>query len=181
MTGTRFKHSQSGTTLIETVVAATLIAAFFAAIFEVNAVCLRYIDAAKESVAALQGVQDRVEQLRNLGFSSLTSPSYMATTQPTPAPSGSRPASLTLPSDSSDLAARVTETVTVSAYPSGPTVTYTRNPGAGFVTPSYVPASPNFSGVTLVKVNVKYAWNMTFGGRPASEEAETIISAGTKK
>src|SRR5437660_841216 len=120
---------QAGNTLAETLVAATLVAAFFAAIFEVNAVCLRYIDASKECVAAVQGVQDRVEGLRNLAFTDLTSPNYMMISQPTPSPSGPRPISLFYPSNSSDFAARVTvtESVTVSAYPSGsPSITYTR-------------------------------------------------------
>jgi len=66
------KRSQSGVTLVETMIAAAIIAIFFATIFELNAVCLRYIDASKESVAALQGVQDRVEVLRNLSFTDLT-------------------------------------------------------------------------------------------------------------
>src|SRR6267143_1737548 len=68
---------QAGSTLAETVVAATLVGAFFVTIFEVNAICLRYIDASKECVAAVQGVQDRVEGLRNLAFTDLISPSYM--------------------------------------------------------------------------------------------------------
>jgi hypothetical protein len=33
--------------MVETLVAAILVAVFFATIFEVNAVCLRYIDASK--------------------------------------------------------------------------------------------------------------------------------------
>src|SRR5947209_19057031 len=112
---------QAGNTLAETLVAATLIGAFFVTIFEVNAVCLRYIDASKECVAAVQGVQDRVEGLRNLDFTNLISPTYMVTAQPTPSgtPPGPRPVSLYFPSNSSDFAARVTEVVTVSGYPSG--------------------------------------------------------------
>ncbi len=62
---------QAGSTLAETLVAATLVGAFFVTIFEVNAICLRYIDASKECVAAVQGVQDRIEGLRNLAFSDL--------------------------------------------------------------------------------------------------------------
>ena len=108
---------QAGNTLAETLVAATLVGAFFVTIFEVNAICLRYIDASKECVAAVQGVQDRIEGLRNLAFSDLISPSYMMNPQPTPAPSGPRPVSLVYPSNSSDLAAQVTEEVTVSGLP----------------------------------------------------------------
>src|ERR1700720_4570235 len=102
-------HLQAGTTLVETLVAATLVGAFFVTIFEVNAVCLRYIEASKECVAAVQGVQDRVEGLRNLAFTDLVSPSYMMNPQPTPSPSGPVPVSLYYPSNSSDLAARVEE------------------------------------------------------------------------
>ena len=173
---------RSGVTLVETLVAVTLVGAFFAAIFEVNAVCLRYIDASKEAVAAVQGVQDRIEGLRNLKFTDLISPPYMMNAQSTPAPSGPRPVSLVYPSNSSDLAARVTEEVTLSAYPSGsPSITYTRQPGRAV----YPSASPNttapFSNTTLIRVKVKYTWNATFRQRQQSEEAETLIAAGTKK
>src|SRR5437899_2672529 len=114
----RPKHLQAGTTLVETLVAATIVAAFFVSIFEVNAVCLRYINASKECVAAVQGVQDRVEGLRNLAFTDLTSPDYMINPQPTPSGSPSGPRSMTLvyPSNSYTLAARVSEAVTVSCY-----------------------------------------------------------------
>ena len=181
-------HLQAGTTLVETLVAATLVGAFFVTIFEVNAVCLRYIEASKECVAAVQGVQDRVEGLRNLAFTDLTAPAYMMNSQPTPSPSGPRPISLVYPSNSSDLAARVTEEVTVSGYPSGtplpggtPTITYTRQPGAA-VYPSASPAtSPDFSSMTMVKVKVKYTWTATLGGQQKSEETETLVAAGTKK
>src|SRR5436190_5724112 len=159
---------QAGATLAETLVAATLVGAFFVTIFEVNAVCLRYIDASKECVAAVQGVQDRVEGLRNLAFGNLTSPTYMMNPQPTPAgtPPGPRPISLVYPSNSSDLAARVTEEVTISAYPSGsPSIAYTRSAGGAV----YPTASPNtlgdFSSTTLVKLKVKYTWNTVSGGR----------------
>jgi Tfp pilus assembly protein PilV len=181
-------HLQAGTTLAETLVAATLVAAFFAAIFEVNAVCLRYIEASKECVAAVQGVQDRVEGLRNLAFSDLISPSYMMNAQSTPSPSGPRPISLVYPSNSSDLAARVTEEVTVSGYPSGtplpggtPSITYTRPPGAAAYPTASPATAPDFSGITMVKVKVKYTWTATLGGRQQSEETETLVAAGTKK
>jgi hypothetical protein len=173
---------QAGVTLVEIAVAATLVGAFFAAIFEVNAICLRYIDASKEAVAAVQGVQDRIEGLRNLAFTDLTSPIYLMSAQATPSPSGPRAVSLVYPSNSSALAARVMEEVTVSAYPGGsPSITYTRLPGAAV----YPSASPNttadFSSTTLVKVKVKYTWNATFAQRQQQEEAETLVAAGTKK
>jgi len=106
----------------------------------------------------------------------------MTSAQPTPSPSGPRPVSLVFPSNSSDLAARVTEQVTISAYPSGsPSITYARAPGTA-ITPTTDPSSaPDFTGITLVKVNVKYTWSASFAQRQQQEEAETLIAAGTKK
>jgi hypothetical protein len=162
---------QSGTTMVETMVAIALVAAFFATIFEVNAVCLRYIDASKESVAALQGVEGRVEALRNLDFTSLTNASFVQNLMINPA-------------DGSDFAkTKPTETVTIWNYDtvnkiklSGTGFAITRPAGAT-VTPSITLLS-SLTNVVLVKV--KYTWTM-LGGRSGSEQTETIISSGTKK
>ena len=66
-----------GTTLVEVLVATLLLASFFASLFEANAVCLRFIAASKQSVAAIEAVQARAEVFRNLAFSDLISPSYL--------------------------------------------------------------------------------------------------------
>jgi Tfp pilus assembly protein PilV len=50
-------------TFPEVLVAILLMAIFCGSVFELNAVCLRYIDTSKESVAALQSVHDRAEVL----------------------------------------------------------------------------------------------------------------------
>jgi hypothetical protein len=157
------------TTLIETVVAASLIAAFFGTLYELNAVCFRYIDSSKESVGALEGVHDRLEALRGLSFSNLTSATYIKSMMATPA-------------NSSDFVQRVQEVVTITdLYNSGTATVFTRPAGA---TPT-VTASPSsgadFSTSKLVKVNVTYTWTTTFGGRTMSEQSETIIAAGNKK
>jgi type II secretory pathway pseudopilin PulG len=70
--------SEAGMTLVELMVAAVLIATFFTAIFEVNAVCLRYVAAGKESLAAISAANDRAENLRNLAFGDLTSTTDVA-------------------------------------------------------------------------------------------------------
>ena len=72
-------------TLPEVLVAVVLLATFCASVFELNAVCLRYIDASKESIAALQSVHDRCEVLRNLAFTDLTTKSYVQSLLATPA------------------------------------------------------------------------------------------------
>jgi Tfp pilus assembly protein PilV len=164
------RQKQRGDTLPELMMSVVLIVGFFAAIFEVNAVCLRYINATKENVAAIQGVQDRLETLRSMAFTDLKTASTMTTT-------------LTTPSNGADFTLGVTETVTLTAYPAGsPSVTFTRGPGAT-VTPALAWSGGTAfnSATTMLKANVKYAWNMTLSGRARTEETETIISTGIKR
>src|SRR5438046_7920040 len=102
--------NEHGTTFSEILVAVLLVAAFFGSIFELNAVCLRYIDASKESVAALQSVHDRCEVLRNLAFSDLTSTTYLQTLMSS-APNGA------------EFTKKATEVVQLRAYPTANGVT----------------------------------------------------------
>src|ERR1051325_561994 len=114
-----------GTTLAETMVGLLLLATVFASVFELNAVCLRYIDATKESVAALQHVQDRAEMLRNLSFADLTNTASVQTL-------------MTAPPNAAPFAQKATETVTIGAFPTPNGITqFTRTP-AGIVTTNSV-------------------------------------------
>lgn len=153
-------------------VSALVVAAFFGSIFEVNAVCLRYINAGKENISGIECVQDRLEQLRNSDLATLTSTSGMTTL-------------LTTPSNSSPLPLKAIETVTISAFingaPTSPSITFTRQPGAS-VAPSHTPAGTvNFGSTTIVQVDVSYSWTSTLGGRSNSEQSSTVIAGGTKK
>jgi hypothetical protein len=154
-----------GTTLPEAIVGMVLLATFFASVFELNAVCLRYIDATKESVAALQSVQDRAEMVRNLAFTDLTKTEVvqaLMANAPNAAPFGMK----------------ATETVKLSSFPTPNGVTqFTRSPN-GVVTTDSVATD---LGKELVKVEVAVAWTMTFGGRPRTEQTTNILSNGSKK
>ena len=151
-------------TFPEVMVAVLLLAVFCGSVFELNAVCLRYIDSSKESVAALQSVHDRAEVLRNLWFGDLTT---TATVQ----------SLLSAPANSSDFCKKATETVTIAAYPTANgTTQFTRTPD-GTVT---LNSAATDLGTTLVEVDVSTSWNM-LGGRARSEQTSTIISNGTKK
>jgi hypothetical protein len=142
-----------------------LLATFFASIFELNAVCLRYIDATKESVAALQSVQDRAEMLRNLAFTDLTDPVAVQNL-------------MTTPPNAAPFAQKATETVKISAFPTANGVTqFTRTPSGTVTTDSVAPDL----GKELVKVEVKVAWAMTLGGRLRTEQSTNILSNGSKK
>src|SRR6266850_5650696 len=148
-------------TLPEVLVAVLLLAIFCASVFELNAVCLRYIDAGKESIAALQSVHDRCEVLRNLSFTDLTTKSTVQSLLAT-APNGS------------GFCKKVTEVVKISAYPTANGVTqFTRTPN-GTVTND---STATDLGTSLVQVDVSISWNM-LGGRARSEQTSTIISNG---
>lgn len=152
-------------TLIEIMVAAVLLAVFFASIFELNAVCLRYIDATKESVAALQTVHDRAETLRNLAFTDLTNSTYVQGVMGNPP-------------NASDFCNKATEVVKISAYPTPNGVTqFTRTPNGSVAKNS----SATDLGSTLVQIDILTSWNTTLGNRGRSEQTSTIVSNGTKK
>jgi len=158
--------AKAGFTLPEVLIAATLVAVFFVSIFEVNGLCLRFISASKENVGATEAVHDRLEQLRNADFSTLTTVSSMKSF-------------LTQAANSSALAKKAIETVTVSNYPSGsPTITYTRATNG---TVSSAPATADFSSATLVRVDVANQWPATFGNRTGAAQTSTVIAQGVKK
>src|SRR5438270_2695561 len=158
------KTAKDGMTFPEVLVAVLLLAIFCASVFELNAVCLRYIDASKESISALQSVHDRCEVLRNVAFTDLTTKSYVQSLLATPA-------------NGSEFCKKATEVVKISAYPTANGVTqFTRTPDG--------PVTNNLTatdlGTSLVQVDISTSWNM-LGGRARSEQTSTIISNGTKK
>ena len=162
---------EAGNSLVETMAATLIVATFFVSIFEVNGMCLRYINASKENIAAVECVQDRLEQLRNLDFSTLVDATAMTTL-------------ITDPPNSSSLPLKATETVTVRSFVNGapvnnPSIIYTRGAGSS-VTPSQS-AVGSFTGITIVQLDVAYSWTTTFGGRARIERTSSIVSAGTKK
>src|SRR5436189_4082213 len=112
----RLKQPTAAMTFPEVLVAVLLLAIFCASVFELNAVCLRYIDASKESIAAVQSVHDRSEVLRNLSFTDLTTKSYVQSLLATPA-------------NGSEFCKKATEVVKISAYPTANGVSqFTRTP-----------------------------------------------------
>jgi hypothetical protein len=163
--------TNAANTLPEVLIAVVLVATFFASIFELNAVCLRCIDASKESLAAVQMVQDRSEVLRNLAFSDLT----------TPQPDGTWYVQNLMnkgPANPAPFSQKATEVVTISKYPTPNGVTqFTRAPN-GTVTANSIATD---LGTGLVKVDVQVSWIMTVGGRSRIEQTSSIISNGSKK
>jgi Tfp pilus assembly protein PilV len=160
------KDHTSGTTLVEILVAAVLLASFFASLFEANALCLRFVAASKQSVAAIEVVQARAEVFRNLRFTDLTTTSYVQNL-------------LTTAANTSDFAKSATEVVKISAYPTANGVTQMTLKLDGTVSlDSTATSSPT---PTLVKVDISQTWTQVLGGRQRTEQTSLIISDGTKK
>ncbi len=158
-------------TLVEVMVATMLVAIFFASIFELNALCLRYMDSSKESLAALQSVQDRAEVLRNLAFSDLTTTSFVR--------DNVMPANYTPDQTPTLFSKKATEVVKIKQYPTANGVTqFTRLPNGTVTTDS---VATNLGLAQLVKVDVSVSWTMTLGGRARTEQTSSIVSNGTKK
>jgi hypothetical protein len=154
-----------GTTLVEILVATLLLASFFASLFEANALCLRFIAASKQSVAAIEAVQDRTEVFRNLAFTDLISTSYVQNL-------------LTTPANASNFAKSATEVVKISAYPAANGVTQMTRITDGTVS---LDSTATSLGSTLVKVDISQSWTGVLGGRQRTEQTSLIISNGTKK
>src|SRR5207253_7943641 len=103
-------------TLPEVLIALLLLGLFLPSVFAINSVCLRLVNATKESTAALQSVHDRCETVRNLAFTDLTSASYVQNLMVTAA-------------NASNFCKNATEVVTISAYPVATGVSrFTRSP-----------------------------------------------------
>jgi prepilin-type N-terminal cleavage/methylation domain-containing protein len=161
----RHREREAAFTLPEVLIALLLLGLFLPSVFAINGVCLRLVNASKESTAALESVHDRCETLRNLAFTDLINVSYVQSLMGTTA-------------NASDFCKNATEVVTISAYPVAHGVTQiTRSPN-GPVTNNSIATD---LGTTLVQVTVSTSWSTTFGGRARSEETTTIISNGTKK
>jgi len=82
------------------------------------------------------------------------------------------------PPNAAPFAQKATETVKISAFPTPNGITqFTRLPDGSVTTDSVA----TDLGKTLVKVDVRVAWTMTFGARSRSEQTTSIISNGSKK
>jgi len=159
------KRHSSGTTLVEILVAAVLLASFFASLFEANALCLRFVAASKQSVGAIEVVQARAEVFRNLRFGDLTTTSYVQNLLATAA-------------NTSDFAKSATEVVKISKYPTPNGVTQMTRATNGTVS---LDSSATSLGSTLVKVDISQTWTGVLGGRQRTEQTSLIISNGTRK
>ena len=185
-----------GFTLVEVMVAAILTAIFFASLFELNAMCLRFLDSSKESFAGLQSVNDRIETLRNRSFYDLTRTDCNPCPTCSPPPIACVQNLLGTAPNPAPIAQRFTEVVTISKYslanpsPSSSQVTqFTRAPDGTVTADSLTtedatcsPGSdPSCVQWEMAKVDVQVSWTTTVGNRARTEQTSCIVANGSKK
>jgi Tfp pilus assembly protein PilV len=155
----------AGITLVEVLVSSFLLATLFGAIFQLNAICLRYVSAGKDSMAAISNVHDRAEALRNTAFRDLTDVDFVR-------------ALLATPANASEFAQKAPEVVRISAYPTPNGVTQFSRSANGNVS---VDSTATSLGSSLVQIEVSSTSPGGLAGRPQTERAITIVANGTKK
>ena len=166
----RHKCATSGFTLAEVVCAAALLVLFVSAIFAVNQKVLASLKAQKETLAATQIFQERIEQLRYNAASGIAGTNfadinwlktniYNADTQ-----------------SISTLGPSAAETFVVSVYPVpvGTAAQLTRTNGTVNIDSSGDPSIPS---ANLVRVDLQLTWTSS-SGRSRLRRTSTVLGKG---
>jgi hypothetical protein len=166
----RRKQVKGGFALVEAMVATFLVVTVVGALFLADSHILRMLRFQKETVAATHHFQERMEQIRSIGFSQVADAVYL--TDPANHIFG-------LDTKSEGSLQSPLEKATISAYPdispaATPTpIIITRQGGA-------VSASKNPNLATqasLLRVDLEFTWN-TMNGRERTRRTSTIIGKG---
>lgn len=159
-------------TYIENVVATTIVALSFAALFTLNSQCLYVLNSGREALNASQALQDRMEQLRSARWAQVTTAS------------GATSISTFLSSAVSSAAFldKTIETIKITGYPapatgSAPTFSVVRQNGA--VTSSGS-AQSAFATYDLVRIDVTLSWTAAPGNRLRSQQITTLWGENTR-
>ena len=166
----RRRQVEGGFGLVEAMVATFLVATVVGALFLSDSQILRMLRFQKETVAATQHFQERMEQIRSIGFSQVADAVYL--TDPANKIFG-------VDTKSEGSLQSPLEKATISAYPDVsplPTpipIIITRQDGT-------VTAQKNANLATqtsLLRVDLEFTWNIT-SGRERTRRTSTIIGKG---
>lgn len=142
-------------------VAVAIVALFFAALYALNAQSLYVLNAGRETAAAGQSLQDRIEQVRSCTWAQLTDASYIQNNI------------LNASTTSGSSIGGSTETVTLNAYPVATTPTrVVRTNGSASTTAT----NANLVNGDMVRIDVSLTWVSGPGGRPRSQSLSSIIA-----
>src|SRR6266404_5705876 len=186
------QKNKTGFTLAEVLIAIVVAVIFGAAVFATNARLMISLKTQRETTAASMMLQERMEALRSLSYTGLSSTSASASASPSPSP----------PTYTADVLAdttvseaqlgggingNLTETVTVSGYMdtagiSPPTTAgssqWVRN--AANPTGNLVSSTANMgSSYDLLQVDIQLSWTSA-NGRTRKREMTAIFGKGNK-
>lgn len=153
------KASSAGFSLVESAIAVAISVLFLSSVFTMNIATMDSIRSSKESVAASQVLQQRIESLRIANWQQITSASWLAAN------------SLNASAAGADVLANLTETLTLVPYGSanvGNTQLVRNSSGASVVTQN--------AGL-LTENAVKAIWTVTYTGAPNSRSVSRQIVA----
>ena len=150
---------QSGFTLVDIMVAFTVVVASFTALYALGAQCMSLTSSGRELTSAQQVLQDRIEQLRNLQWTQVTDANYLANNVFNQA------------SGNGTYLNSLTETVSVNAYPTASTaasVTVVNGTVTSVITNSAIASGD------LCRVDITESWTARRTGQARSITNTTV-------
>lgn len=159
--------STAGFTIIENIFAVGIIALGFAGLYALSAQCMRIMHSSREEMAAMQSLQDRGDSLRKCTWVQITNPTYLSSNI------------MNTAANNAPLTDRMTETVTINAYPTAlnPAIKLTRS-GAGVVT--VVSSNSAIANGDLLNINIQMSWTSWSGNRPHTAAMSTTFAENTR-
>ena len=153
--------TRGGFTYIEAMVAVAVVALFFGALYALNAQCLNVLNSARQTAAAGQSLQDRIEQFRSCTWDQVTDATYIQNSI------------LNAATTSGYNIAGSIETVTLSAYPIATTPTQVVRANG---TASTTSTNSNLVNGDIVRIDVSLTWVAGLGARARSQSVSSIIA-----
>jgi prepilin-type N-terminal cleavage/methylation domain-containing protein len=138
------RKTQSGFTLVDSLVAIAIMAGVFAALYALSGQCVYVINSGRELTSAQQVLQDRVEQLRNLQWAQVTDSNYLANNVFNQA------------SQNGSYLNGLSETISVNAYPTGVSPAIQLTVSSGSVTINSTNSA--IAQGSLVRIDITDAW-----------------------
>jgi Tfp pilus assembly protein PilE len=154
-------------TLIDQLVAVAIVSGFFAALYALNAQCLYLLNSGRQTTAAQQALQDRMEQLRSLRWSQVTDSAYLAASV------------MNTASASIGSLGNASETLVINSYPTAlsPAIQVTRS-ASGTVTVNSTNAA--VANGDLIRIDATLSWTASPGNRARSVSTTTIFGENTR-
>ena len=162
----KYRKIESAITLIESLVAASMLTFFLAGVFAVDGRNHQLIKSARESLSATVVLEERVEQLRTGKWDQVTDSNYLRTILGTASGSGANLSSLS-------------EQIVISAYPMpNPATTTTKITRSSSGTVTTVSSNNLLQIQKCVRADVRVTWTGAPNGRTRVRELSTIVANG---